>query len=624
MQREETREAELASAQVYAVSDPPCPDESECALERAVELGVSPTDERVMIVRSQIADYHEVCRAERERQAPFTRLRDQLTSSSSSPPPSAPGSLPFDYLADCTLQWNTDRKLGEGVFGEVFLAVDPARSFHFVVKKINLTSLAVVSENPGELGARMMSNEITALTRFRSPYIVKLVGFTTPSEPRICLAYEYCAGGALSSFLQDDSKAAELTWKHRIRIALGVAKALNYLHRGGGGDRCFHRDVKSANICLTSTLQPKLIDCGLAKFIPEGDARIAVTATNNGVPGTMGYKCPRYEGGDKFSEKSEVFSFGIVLMELIVGDVTIVGKRQKNFYFHFCEDEEEDLVDAFDPRAEGDGEWPETARKGLAALIEGCTKKPAKRMDLQAAMNQLRYLETEHCAETASEKMLGTMRGERDRAVAAGQIQDAARDAAATKECEICMCDGFQGKDGVECEAGHFYCASCYEQTLLPELAAISASTDRLQEHRRRGGKMQCPMASVSSGGRASRCDRELEDRQLAKCLPIGTWSQYEKCRDENYAESIREQAEFDTRAKIRAQFEQGERERRAEEEAAGVDLIEQEIRAGRMMRCVGCRNPIERAGGCDHMHCRGPGGCGAHFDFVTGRRMGT
>jgi interleukin-1 receptor-associated kinase 4 len=118
--------------------------------------------------------------------------------------------------------------------------------------------------------------------------------------------------------------ASELTWKLRVRVALGICAALHYLHKGGGGKAggCYHRDVKAANICLTQTLQPKLIDCGLAKFIPAPNQAAQATATE-GRPGTPGYKCARYENSGVFEEKSEVYSFGIVLLELITGNVQV-------------------------------------------------------------------------------------------------------------------------------------------------------------------------------------------------------------------------------------------------------------------------------------------------------------
>jgi interleukin-1 receptor-associated kinase 4 len=143
--------------------------------------------------------------------------------------------------------------------------------------------------------------------------------------------YELCAEGALDQALIDDAQASKLTWKIRVRVALGICAALHYLHKGGGGGGgkggkggggCYHRDVKAANICLTQALQPKLIDCGLAKFILDDNQAAQATATE-GRPGTSGYKCSRYESSGVFEEKSEVFSFGIVLLELITGNVQV-------------------------------------------------------------------------------------------------------------------------------------------------------------------------------------------------------------------------------------------------------------------------------------------------------------
>ena len=138
-----------------------------------------------------------------------------------------------------------------------------------------------------------------------------------------------------------------------------------------------------------------------------------------------------------------------------------------------------------------------------------------------------------------------------------------------------------------------------------------------MQEHRRRGGKNALPHGlrerwresePVRARARGPAASEVPADRHLVAVR---------KMQGRELRREIREQAEIEVRAKIRAQFEQGKRKRRAEEEAAGADLIEQEIRAGRMKRCVSCRAPIEKAGGCDHMHCRGAGGCGAHFCFA-------
>ena len=268
---------------------------------------------------------------------------------------------------------------------------------------------------------------------------------------------------------------------------LRSSQALNFLHAGGGGDRCFHRDVKSANICLTASLEPKLIDCGLARFIPEGDDRIAVTATNNSQPGTMGYKCPRYEGGEKFSAASEVFSFGVVLLELVVGDVTLVGRRKTNLFFHFIDDEDEALSDAFDERAEGDGAWPATMKDGLESLINGCLEsKPKKRISLMPVLRQLRELEREHCQVTQSEEMLKAMREELEKALAIKQMEEAQEKIAAKYTCKICFDEEFTKNEGVLCKDQHYLCLGCFGG----HVGNTATREDRLK----RGSKVCCPV----------------------------------------------------------------------------------------------------------------------------------
>ena len=100
-----------------------------------------------------------------------------------------------------------------------------------------------------------------------------------------------------------------------LRLALEIAAGLAFLHRNG----IIHRDVKAANICLHADLTPALIDCGLAKHVP---AEVGGPQTSTGGRfGTPGYMCSRYANGGAFDERSEAYSFGIVLLELIVGEV---------------------------------------------------------------------------------------------------------------------------------------------------------------------------------------------------------------------------------------------------------------------------------------------------------------
>lgn len=106
---------------------------------------------------------------------------------------------------------------------------------------------------------------------FRHPNIVRLLGFSDMGghAKDVCLVYEIGVRGSLSSNLLDNEKAREIDWKQRIRISFDMCRAINYLHGQKEGEKVFHRDVKSDNIVLTATLSPKLIDCGLAKYLTD-------------------------------------------------------------------------------------------------------------------------------------------------------------------------------------------------------------------------------------------------------------------------------------------------------------------------------------------------------------------
>ncbi|EKX45796.1 hypothetical protein GUITHDRAFT_40202, partial [Guillardia theta CCMP2712] len=223
--------------------------------------------------------------------------------------------------------FSEDRVLGEGAFGKVYkgvvdslLTVRPFRGI-VAVKMLNRDVLA-------DHGDKHMKKEISVLSRFRHPHIIRLIGYSVDHAEdagergrpaHVCLVYELGARGSLAQNLKDDNLSKELTWKLRIQISCGLAKAINYLH-SHDAKPVFHRDVKSDNVVLTSSLSPKLIDCGLAKFVGVDRSSLTVTSTCNLPVGTPGYMCPRYSrGGIDFDAKCEVFSLGIVLLEMLTG-----------------------------------------------------------------------------------------------------------------------------------------------------------------------------------------------------------------------------------------------------------------------------------------------------------------
>jgi serine/threonine protein kinase len=173
------------------------------------------------------------------------------------------------------------------------------------------------------------------------PNIVRLFGWSrAPDEDRgrvECLVLEYLEQGSLLSQLSSPQGRNLLTAAHRINIMLGVAKALCFMHNGNVGGRSFlHRDIKSANICLTNGFQPKLIDFGFVKLVgptSENDNWLRCFAlTDSFRCGTRGYICPEYERRTSYEYDvlCEAFSFGVVMLELIAGRVQ-PGQRGHSF-----------------------------------------------------------------------------------------------------------------------------------------------------------------------------------------------------------------------------------------------------------------------------------------------------
>ena len=334
--------------------------------------------------------------------------------------------------------------------------------------------------------------------------------------------YELLPGGSLDAAIRDDRRARELTWRTRVRIAACVAKALHYLHRGGGGFKCFHRDVKAANICLTADLSPQLIDCGLAKYVP---AESGPQVSSGGRFGTPGYKCPRYEESGGYDDKSEAYSYGIVLLELITGEVQ---NHRRSLYTVFIEDEDEELEAAFDARA---GEWPDPVKTELASMARECLDKYKKRCGLGAVLQRLVRLELAHCTPLVEEVHLAEARAELDRLRGAAQVATAAS-ALQQRTCQVCYCECDLAA-GVECSppagaAPHFLCNGCLAQYVGEQVA--NHTDANLRRFEQRGG-VRCSHFIAPRAGQpvvAESCRAPVyTDAALAAHLPETTFALY-------------------------------------------------------------------------------------------------
>ncbi|KAK4738821.1 hypothetical protein R3W88_002518 [Solanum pinnatisectum] len=165
--------------------------------------------------------------------------------------------------------------------------------------------------------------EVEAIGRVRHKNLVRLLGYCVEGAYRM-LVYEYVDNGTLEQWIHGDvGDVSPLTWDNRMTIIVGTAKALAYLHEGLE-PKVVHRDVKSSNVLLDRQWHPKLSDFGLAKLL---NAERSYVTTR--VMGTFGYVAPEYACTGMLNEKSDIYSFGILIMEIITGRTPVDYGRPK-------------------------------------------------------------------------------------------------------------------------------------------------------------------------------------------------------------------------------------------------------------------------------------------------------
>ncbi|XP_038989162.1 probable serine/threonine-protein kinase At1g01540 [Phoenix dactylifera] len=206
-------------------------------------------------------------------------------------------------LEVATNMFADENVIGEGGYGIVYHGVLEDNT-HIAVKNL--------LNNRGQ-AEKEFKVEVEAIGRVRHKNLVRLLGYCAEGAHRM-LVYEYVDNGNLEQWLHGDvGPVSPLTWKIRLNIILGTAKGLLYLHEGLE-PKVVHRDIKSSNILLDRQWNSKLSDFGLAKLLGSESSYVTTR-----VMGTFGYVAPEYAGTGMLNETSDIYSFGILIMEIISG-----------------------------------------------------------------------------------------------------------------------------------------------------------------------------------------------------------------------------------------------------------------------------------------------------------------
>ncbi|CAL5436148.1 unnamed protein product [Camellia sinensis] len=216
----------------------------------------------------------------------------------------------FTSVSAATASFSPENKLGEGGFGPVYKGK---------LHKGQEIALKRLSKRSGQ-GHEEFRNEIELIAKLQHRNLVRLLGCCIEHDENI-LIYEYMPNKSLDFFIFDPNKREMLDWGTRIHIIEGIAQGLLYLHQYSRL-RIIHRDLKASNILLDSEMNPKISDFGIARIFGGNESQ----ANTKRIVGTYGYMSPEYAMEGLFSIKSDVFSFGVLMLEILF------GKRNSGFY----------------------------------------------------------------------------------------------------------------------------------------------------------------------------------------------------------------------------------------------------------------------------------------------------
>ncbi|MED6198747.1 hypothetical protein PIB30_069509 [Stylosanthes scabra] len=249
----------------------------------------------------------------------------------------------FQTLRRATKNFSPTNLLGSGGFGPVYRGK---------LMDGRVIALKKLSLNNSQQGEREFLSEVRLITSIQHKNLVRLLGCCIDGPQRI-LVYEYMKNRSLDLFIYGNNGDQFLNWSTRFQIILGVARGLQYLHEDSHL-RIVHRDIKASNILLDDKFHPKIGDFGLARFFPEDQAYLSTQ-----FAGTLGYTAPEYAIRGELSEKADIYSFGVLLLEIICcrknTDLTLPSGMQYLPEYAWKLYENSKTMELVDPKLKEDG-----------------------------------------------------------------------------------------------------------------------------------------------------------------------------------------------------------------------------------------------------------------------------
>ncbi|OAY77361.1 cysteine-rich receptor-like protein kinase 2 isoform X2 [Ananas comosus] len=250
-------------------------------------------------------------------------------------------SFKYEDLRKATDNFNQINKLGQGGYGSVYKGV-LSDGREIAVKRLFFTTRPWVDQ---------FFNEVTLVSQVQHKNLVKLLGCSVEG-PESLLVYEYLCNTSLDNFLFDSFKKNLLDWERRFEIIVGTAEGLSYLH-SASEIRIIHRDIKASNILLDERFKPKIADFGLARNFMEDQSHLST-----GLAGTFGYMAPEYIVHGQLTEKADIYSYGVLVLEIITG--------RKNHNSVASSDEGHSLMSLI---------WQHFNAKTVIELLDPCLQK---------------------------------------------------------------------------------------------------------------------------------------------------------------------------------------------------------------------------------------------------------